>query len=146
MFLNIIYTMFFTIIAVIISLLFFFILNIAFVKLAKKDDEFIAKRKEIIEQQRKQEYYEKQKNMQYNNWKNPYNTASTSPVNKNKNEFPDCLIILGFSSWPKDMDEIKNQYRNLAKTKHPDMGGSQEEFEKINKAYQDAQQLDKYKS
>ena len=54
-----------------------------------------------------------------------------------------CNII---STERIDINEIKNQYRNLAKTKHPDMGGSQEEFEKINKAYQDAQELKKYKS
>lgn len=141
------YYLLFFLISCAICLIVYLIFNYLFSILAKLDNQFIEKRKEHAEKERKEAYYNKQKNMQYNNWKNPYNTSTNNKENKrSENEFPECLKILGFTSWPTDINEIKNQYRNLAKTKHPDMGGSQEEFEKINKAYQDAQELKKYKS
>jgi hypothetical protein len=126
----------FLILALALLALFYLIFNFLFKLLFKLDDQFINFRKE------NNDYFEKQKSKQYNEWKNPYNTSS----NNKENVFPECLKILSFNDWPKDLNEIKNQYRTLAKKKHPDMGGSQEEFEKINKAYQEALSLERYKS
>jgi len=39
--------------------------------------------------------------------------------------------------------EIKNAYRTQSKRSHPDLGGSQEEFEKVNKAYNVLKNLEK---
>ena len=126
----------FLIIALTLLSLFYLIFNFLFKILFKLDDQFINFRKE------NNDYFDKQKNKQYTEWKNPH----TTNANKDQNIFPECLKVLEFNTWPKDLNEIKNQYRTLAKKKHPDMGGSPEEFEKINKAYQEALSLDKYKS
>lgn len=76
--------------------------------------------------------------LNYNKWQGNVHTEITKPV------FPECLSILGFDDWPTDMSEIKNRFHRLAKEKHPDAGGSTQEFEKINKAYKEAQALDRY--
>lgn len=58
---------------------------------------------------------------------------------KSKTEsFPACYRILGFSEVPKSMKEIKDKYRKLARNLHPDAGGSEEFFIKLNKAYKEA--------
>ncbi len=46
----------------------------------------------------------------------------------------EALLVLGL---PKDasFEEVRQQYRLLAKRYHPDAGGSQEQFIKVNKAY-----------
>lgn len=126
----------FTIAAIAMIVIIYILLDSILKIFIKYDDKYIEKRKKEQE-----EYFKKQKNMGYNGWKNPHNTAP----NGEKDNFPECLKILGFSSWPKDLSEIRNNYRKLAKEKHPDIGGSTEEFEKINKAYQEAQNLRQYK-
>lgn len=135
--LNIYLNIVLVLIALFIMTILYFIFYFILMKMLEQDRKYIEKRK-----QQSQEFFDKQRNMNYNDWNTPYNTENKT----SKNAFPECLSILEFSTWPNNFDEIKNQYRTLAKTKHPDMGGSQEEFEKINKAYQDAQQLERYKS
>ena len=46
----------------------------------------------------------------------------------------EALEILGLPSMIT-REDIKNQYRHLAKKYHPDRGGNPEEMEKINRAY-----------
>ena len=43
--------------------------------------------------------------------------------------------ILGVSKTASD-DEIKNAYRKLARTHHPDKGGNKEKFQEIQTAYE----------
>lgn len=51
---------------------------------------------------------------------------------------PRCFVLLGFTDIPKSEDEIKRAYRELAKTKHPDHGGSSEAFGELTSAYEEA--------
>jgi hypothetical protein len=53
-------------------------------------------------------------------------------------DLPDCFRYLGFKQMPKTVDEVKERYRELAKIMHPDTGGSEEEFEKLQKAKEEA--------
>lgn len=46
----------------------------------------------------------------------------------------ECCDMLGVSAGATQ-DEIKKAYRNLAKVHHPDKGGDEEHFKKINEAY-----------
>lgn len=52
--------------------------------------------------------------------------------------FPKCYKTLGFSKRPESPDEIKKKYRDLAKKLHPDLGGSEDFFVQLNKAYKEA--------
>jgi DnaJ-class molecular chaperone len=47
----------------------------------------------------------------------------------------DYYNILGISKSASD-DEIKNSYRKLARTHHPDKGGDKDKFQKIQEAYE----------
>ena len=51
---------------------------------------------------------------------------------------PDCFLTLGLDHAPKDRDEIKSAYRRMAAGCHPDAGGSDAEFHRLQKAYQEA--------
>ena len=84
---------------------------------------------------------ERKKKIPYNQWQKLQQKDVTVITNK----FPDCLTVLGFSDWPKDAKEIKDRFHKLAREKHPDMGGSSQEFENINQAYNEAMLLDRYK-
>ncbi|TCL40000.1 hypothetical protein EV210_101200 [Anaerospora hongkongensis] len=46
---------------------------------------------------------------------------------------PDFFKTLGFAQIPT-LEECKNQYKELIKTAHPDVGGSVEEFKKLTEA------------
>ena len=43
-------------------------------------------------------------------------------------EVPQHFLALGFEQIPSGAEEVKTRYRNLSKTHHPDMGGSEEAF------------------
>ena len=53
-------------------------------------------------------------------------------------EIPKCFHVLGFDSIPTQ-DELKKQYRELAKIHHPDNGGNERMFIKINSAFEEAE-------
>lgn len=55
--------------------------------------------------------------------------------------FPKCYKTLGFTKRPESLEEIKKKYRDLAKKLHPDLGGSEEFFVQLNKAYKEAQDI-----
>ncbi|HHY67880.1 MAG TPA: J domain-containing protein [Alicyclobacillus sp.] len=55
-------------------------------------------------------------------------------------EIPECFRVLGFDSIPSGVDEVTERYRALAKQKHPDVGGSAEEFTKLQRAVEEAKQ------
>lgn len=46
-----------------------------------------------------------------------------------------CFTALGFANRPATIEDIKTQYRRLAKVMHPDSGGSKEEFTALTKNY-----------
>lgn len=41
---------------------------------------------------------------------------------------PECLRALGFEEIPADVEEVRARYKTLAKQLHPDAGGSEEAF------------------
>lgn len=47
-----------------------------------------------------------------------------------------CFVALGFSEYPKSIEEIKAQYKRLAKVMHPDGGGSDSAFRTLTENYQ----------
>lgn len=70
------------------------------------------------------------------------NVDNSSKVIQSKVEsFPESYKILGFKSKPKSQKEIKDRYRELAKKLHPDSGGSQELFIKVNEAYKESLEI-----
>lgn len=46
-----------------------------------------------------------------------------------------CFTALGFSSIPESVEDIKAQYKCMAKVMHPDAGGSQIAFERLTESY-----------
>lgn len=53
---------------------------------------------------------------------------------------PECFIALGFTEIPSGAEEVRERYRTLAKEKHPDAGGSAEEFRRLTEASEKALQ------
>lgn len=49
---------------------------------------------------------------------------------------PECFRILGFDTVPATTEEVRARYKELAKLLHPDAGGSNEDFKRINDAMQ----------
>lgn len=63
------------------------------------------------------------------------------PQAQQQPKLPECFKKLGFSEWPKTKDEVKKNFRELAKQHHPDKGGDAVKFEELNQAYQEASLL-----
>lgn len=53
-------------------------------------------------------------------------------------EIPNCFVRLGFTEIPGNVEEVKVRYKNLAKTLHPDNGGSSSEFNDLKNASEQA--------
>jgi hypothetical protein len=51
---------------------------------------------------------------------------------------PECFRALGFTEIPTDFNQINTRFRTLAKEKHPDYGGSEEEFIRLKQAAEEA--------
>jgi hypothetical protein len=47
---------------------------------------------------------------------------------------PECFRVLGFERTPESVGEIRARYKALAKAHHPDAGGSDEDFNALQKA------------
>lgn len=57
-------------------------------------------------------------------------------------EVPDCLKVLGFSvDEPVSLEDIDARYKALAKKGHPDHGGTNEEFIKLQNAVEEAKKI-----
>ena len=54
-------------------------------------------------------------------------------------DIPNCFRLLGFLEIPT-MTELKERYRQVVKTAHPDIGGSSDYFITIQEAYKQAEQ------
>jgi curved DNA-binding protein CbpA len=57
---------------------------------------------------------------------------------KQKPELPPCFQVLGFVKIPENKDQIKARYRQLAKTAHPDRGGSFTDFVRLRRAFENS--------
>lgn len=55
-------------------------------------------------------------------------------------EVPICFKFLGFAELPAGQEDVKERYRTLAKQYHPDTGGSKEDFQKLQRAAEQALQ------
>ncbi len=55
-------------------------------------------------------------------------------------EVPDCFKLLQFNSMPT-IEELRRRYHQLAKSTHPDSGGSEAQFILIKKAYDEAYKI-----
>ncbi len=51
---------------------------------------------------------------------------------------PECFRVLGFEELPGDGEEIKARFKTLAKQRHPDGGGSSEDFIALQTAAREA--------
>jgi len=77
----------------------------------------------------------------WNARKKDYEKTDKMPEEEEKEDIPECLSVLGFTRVPEDKGEIQTRYRKLSKIYHPDMGGTQEEFQRIKKAWDTAKKL-----
>jgi hypothetical protein len=64
-----------------------------------------------------------------------FGQRSTSP--SPTQSAPACVTLLGLA-WPCTQQDVKQAFRSQAKTVHPDAGGSNEAFQALYKAYQEA--------
>ena len=55
-------------------------------------------------------------------------------------EVPSFFQFLGYEEIPTSSEDVKERFRQLAKTMHPDAGGSQEDFHKLKDASEKAMQ------
>lgn len=53
-------------------------------------------------------------------------------------EIPDCFRVLGYQHIPENREDVGCRYKQLAKTAHPDAGGSVEQFQTLSQAYEQA--------
>lgn len=51
-------------------------------------------------------------------------------------ELEPCFVALGFDRRPADAEEVKQQFRRLAKERHPDVGGDEGAFVALREQYQ----------
>lgn len=49
-------------------------------------------------------------------------------------EVPACFCELGFEQVPAGPEDVQERYRTLAKERHPDAGGSVEDFKRLKKS------------
>lgn len=52
-----------------------------------------------------------------------------------------CFLELGFSARPESADDVKRQYRHLAKSVHPDAGGDRTAFDALTQNYEQCLKL-----
>ena len=55
-------------------------------------------------------------------------------------DIPDCFKTLGFNEIPNNK-ELKERYRQIVKTAHPDVGGNAEYFMTVTAAFEKAEQV-----
>jgi hypothetical protein len=53
-------------------------------------------------------------------------------------DIPDCFRVLGYDRIPENQEDVSKRYKNLAKSAHPDAGGSNEQFQTLTDAYNQA--------
>lgn len=55
-------------------------------------------------------------------------------------DIPECFRLLGFTNIP-DRKELKERYRQIVKTAHPDAGGNEEYFIAVQNAYEQSEKF-----
>ena len=55
-------------------------------------------------------------------------------------DVPSFFKFLGFKDIPAGPEDVKERYRQMAKKFHPDAGGNEEDFKKLQDAAEKAQQ------
>lgn len=112
-----------------------------------------AERQHILNNQYKKSVQDKKNSTQQTNYQhqNTYKQTHTNQQNKEntqyvhqkseENKIPDCLVVLGFTKEPENKEEIRTRFKKLIRIYHPDEGGTDEEFERVNKAYEEAKKL-----
>lgn len=68
-----------------------------------------------------------------------------SPAKPADNQPPDCIAILGLMP-PVTLEDVKQAYLAKARTMHPDRGGDPEQFVRLQKAFEDANEYVKFKA
>lgn len=53
-------------------------------------------------------------------------------------QVPECFRVLGFDRIPADVEEVRARYKLMARSAHPDAGGSAEEFHQLTQAAEEA--------
>lgn len=53
-------------------------------------------------------------------------------------EIPECFRVLGFTEMPESQSEVKARYKTLIKQYHPDQGGTETDFARIQSAGEQA--------
>lgn len=125
------------IICCLIYSIFFILFSFLYKKIEKIDNEFYKKKKEQYSEPKKHSTYYNQDNS-YNDYHQTKQKEYIPPKKEEKDTLPECFKTLGFTKKPASVDELKTRYKKLAKIYHPDMGGTEEEFQNIEKAYKEA--------
>jgi len=68
-----------------------------------------------------------------------------SPASQASLQRPDCLVVLGLMP-PVTLEDVKQAYLVLARDAHPDRGGSQAEFVRVQQAFEEATEFVKFKA
>lgn len=58
------------------------------------------------------------------------------PALPEKIDIEPCFAVLGFTAKPETKEQVKEQFRNMAKVMHPDSGGSEEQFQRLVENYE----------
>ena len=66
--------------------------------------------------------------------------ASQPPLQR-----PDCLVVLGLMP-PVTLEDVKQAYLARARDAHPDRGGSQDQFVRVQQAFEEATEFVKFKA
>lgn len=61
--------------------------------------------------------------------------AGRTPSRLDPGELEDAAQVLGFEQLPKDFDSVRRAYRRHAMRAHPDRGGTKEEVQTLNEAF-----------
>ena len=68
-----------------------------------------------------------------------------APAKPADNQPPECITILGLLP-PVTLEDVKQAYLAKARTMHPDRGGDPEQFVRLQKAFEDANEYVKFKA
>jgi hypothetical protein len=71
--------------------------------------------------------------------------SQPAPSSQPAAQRPECLVVLGLAP-PVTLEDVKQAYLVRAREAHPDRGGSQEEFVRVQQAFEDATEFVKFKA
>ena len=68
-----------------------------------------------------------------------------APASQSSLQRPDCLVVLGLMP-PVTLEDVKQAYLVRAREAHPDRGGSQQEFVRVQQAFEEANDYVRFKA